>query len=49
MTDLEKKLLTEANKEAKIIACRFPLPNVKPSRVIGEGIDSVWLYKLKRT
>lgn len=47
MADLEKKLLTEANAEAKIIACRFPFPNVKPTRVIGKGIDTVWLYKLK--
>lgn len=48
MTDLEKKLLAEANKDAKIIACRFPLPNLKPIRVIGDGIDTVWLYTLKK-
>lgn len=47
MTDLEKKIISEANRESKIIACRFPLPNLKPSRVIGEGIDTVWLYNLK--
>lgn len=47
MTDLEKKLLSEANSESKIIACRFPLPNIKPTRIIGEGIDTVWLYDLK--
>lgn len=48
MTDLEKKLLREANKDAKIVACRFPLPNLKPIRVIGDGIDTVWLYSLKK-
>lgn len=48
MMDLEKKLLSEANEEAKIIACRFPLPNLKPIRVIGDGIDTVWLYTLKK-
>lgn len=48
MTDLEKKLLAEANEEVKIIACRFPLPNIEPTRVIGEGIDTVWLYTLKK-
>lgn len=48
MTDLEKKLLREANKDAKIIACRFPLPNLEPIRVIGGGIDTVWLYSLKK-
>lgn len=48
MNDLEKKLLSEANKEAKIVACRFPLPNLKPIRVVGDGIDTVWLYTLKK-
>lgn len=48
MSDLEKKLLSEANKDAKIVACRFPLPNLKPIRVIGDGIDTVWLYTLKK-
>lgn len=48
MTDLEKKLLSEANKDVKIIACRFPLPNVQPIRIVGDGIDRVWLYTLKK-
>lgn len=47
MADLEKKLVAEANKESQVIACRFPLPNLKPTRVIGEGIDTVWLYDMK--
>lgn len=47
MTDLEKKLLLEANKESKVIACRFPLPNIKPTRIVGEGADTVWLYDFK--
>lgn len=47
MMDLEKKLLSEASIESQVIACRFPLPNLKPTRIIGGGIDTVWLYDLK--
>ena len=45
MPELEEKLLT--NKPSSLIACRFPLPNHTPSLVIGEGIDTVWLYQFK--
>lgn len=47
MTDLEKKLLNEVNTESQVIACRFPLPNIKPCKIVGEGIDTVWLYDFK--
>lgn len=48
MNDLEKKLQTEALEGTKIVACRFPLPNMKPKQIIGGGIDSVWLYEINR-
>lgn len=49
MNDLEQKLLNEASIDTKIIACRFPLPNLEVTTSIGEGIDTVWLYELKKT
>lgn len=49
MNDLERKLLEEAREDSKIIACRFPLPNMKANRIVGEGIDTVWLYELRKT
>lgn len=35
----------EMKDDARVLACRFPLPNWKPTEVIEEGIDSVWLYQ----
>lgn len=49
MSDLERKLINEASIDTKIIACRFPLPNLKVKTSIGKGIDTVWLYELKKT
>lgn len=46
MPQLENKLKSELNENTHIIACRFPLPSWKPCSMIGEGIDTVWLYKL---
>lgn len=46
MNDLEQKLQSEAMEGTKIVACRFPLPNMKPTQIIGGGIDSVWLYEM---
>lgn len=48
MQEIEKKLLKEASRDSKIIACRFPLPNLKANHVIGTGIDTVWLYDKKK-
>ncbi|KAL2714384.1 protein FAM173B [Vespula squamosa] len=45
MEDIEQKFNTELQKDSVIIACRFPLPNTNPIATIGEGIDTVWLYK----
>ena len=29
----------------QVIACRFPLKILQPQCVIGEGIDTVWVYR----
>lgn len=44
MAELERKCLKELSKDSCIVACRFPLPNLKPIKTIGVGIDTVWLY-----
>lgn len=48
MPEFEKKLLNEAADYTKVIACRFPLPNVTPTQTIGGGVDTVWLYEIRR-
>lgn len=45
MDRLETKFENETNNDVRIVACRFPLPNWEPIETIGEGIDTVWLYK----
>ncbi|XP_011180933.2 ATP synthase subunit C lysine N-methyltransferase [Zeugodacus cucurbitae] len=48
MQDLETKLIAESSINAKIIACRFPLPNLQPQRIIDEGVNTVWFYDLDK-
>lgn len=48
MPDLEKKLLNELKHNSEIAACRFPFPGLVPIEIFGEGIDSVWLYKIHK-
>jgi hypothetical protein len=48
MKDFEKKVLDEAGNGTVVVACRFPLPNVKPVEIIGHGVDTVWKYVIKR-
>lgn len=48
MQDLEHKLIAECPHNAKIIACRFPLPQLQPTRVIEEGVNTVWFYDLNK-
>lgn len=48
MPDLEKKFIKESKPDSVIVACRFPLPNLEPSWMIEEGIDSIWVYRMKR-
>ena len=49
MPDLEKKLSLELKRESEVVACRFPFPCWVPDKIIGEGIDSVWLYKINKS
>ena len=44
MHKLQGKFQVEMKDDARVLACRFPLPNWRPTQVIEEGIDSVWLY-----
>jgi len=44
MSALHSKLVREMTADCSVIACRFPLP-CEPSQTIGEGLDTVWLYK----
>lgn len=48
MEKLETKFNEEVNDNARIVACRFPLPNWKPVQTIGSGVDTVWLYKVEK-
>ncbi|TDG42927.1 hypothetical protein AWZ03_010632 [Drosophila navojoa] len=48
MQDLEHKLIAECPRNAKIIACRFPLPQLQPTHVIEEGVNTVWFYDLSK-
>lgn len=48
MKDLEQKLLKESNNNTKIIACRFPLPNLVATKIAGGGVDTVWYYEIKK-
>ena len=45
MPKLQDKFQEEMKDDAQVLACRFPLPNWKPTDMIEEGIDSVWLYQ----
>ena len=49
MTDLESKLNSEVKPDCTIIACRFAFPNWKEKTTLGQGIDSVWVYKPEKT
>ncbi len=45
MGDLEKKFEKELGPDARVIACRFPLPSHKPDEIADHGIDTVWVYE----
>lgn len=49
MADLEKKFVKECKSDCNILACRFPLPNLRPLRTIGYGIDTVWVYRIENS
>eukprot|EP00041_Stephanoeca_diplocostata_P023515 m.579312 g.579312 ORF g.579312 m.579312 type:complete len:113 (+) comp22314_c1_seq18:1396-1734(+) len=44
MDDLHVKLQESMQPGSRMIVCRFPIPDVEPDQIIGEGIDSVWIY-----
>ena len=44
MPRLEIKLAQQLPLTGCVVACRFPLPTWRPSCVIGEGADAVWVY-----
>ncbi|EDV94573.1 ATP synthase subunit C lysine N-methyltransferase [Drosophila grimshawi] len=48
MQDLEYKLIAECPHNAKIIACRFPLPQLQHERIIEDGVNTVWFYDLSK-
>ncbi|KAH8369434.1 hypothetical protein KR009_010817 [Drosophila setifemur] len=48
MQDLEHKLIAECSHNAQIIACRFPLPNLQPAKIIEDGVNTVWFYELNK-
>lgn len=43
MHQLEVKFQSELSSKATVVACRFPLPNAKPVKTIGDGVDTVYL------
>ena len=47
MPELEDLFKSQLIPSSHVIACRFPLPNWKPIKILGEGIDTVWLYEVK--
>jgi len=45
---IEKQVSRDCNrmdKQVRLVACRFPLPNWEPFASFGSGIDQVWLYE----
>jgi len=47
MPELEKKLLREMRLGSRLLACRFPFPNLPVKSVVGTGVDTVWTYRPK--
>ena len=45
MEELKAKFKAELKPNSQIVVCRFPIPNSKPIATIGEGVDTVWVYK----
>ncbi|KAF3428148.1 hypothetical protein E2986_05001 [Frieseomelitta varia] len=49
MNDIEAKFIKELQEDSIIIACRFPLPTISEIKTIGEGVDTVWVYKISKS
>ncbi len=45
MPKLQEKFANEIKSDARVLACRFPLPDWQPEAVICAGIDTVWRYR----
>ncbi|XP_043287456.1 ATP synthase subunit C lysine N-methyltransferase isoform X2 [Venturia canescens] len=46
MEELERKFIKELKEDCRIVACRFPLPHLKPVKTVGHGVDTVWIYAM---
>lgn len=46
MEVLARKLERELPDEARVIACRFPIPDWTPTATEGEGLDQAWAYDM---
>ncbi|XP_034947107.1 ATP synthase subunit C lysine N-methyltransferase [Chelonus insularis] len=44
MEKIENKFIKELKNDCRIVVCRFPLPNLTPVKIVGSGIDTVWIY-----
>lgn len=40
--------MAEMAEGSYVVACRFPLPTLETIDEIGEGIDTVWVYKMDK-
>jgi hypothetical protein len=49
MERLEEKFNKELKPGTLVIACRFPLKNRKPTKILSNGhdTDTVWTYEFK--
>ncbi|CAG0885120.1 unnamed protein product, partial [Cyprideis torosa] len=45
MGELGQRLASTLRPTSIVIACRFPLPNAKAEFQLGNGIDTVWVYR----
>ncbi|KAF8563354.1 hypothetical protein P879_10637 [Paragonimus westermani] len=45
MKQLEEKIKREVLPNTFVITCRYPLPKATPYRLVGNGPDSVYLYR----
>ncbi|KAK0180767.1 hypothetical protein PV327_003117 [Microctonus hyperodae] len=45
MPQIEQKFIAELKDNCTIVVCRFPLPTMTPIKIIGNGVDKVWIYK----
>lgn len=46
MEVLGEKLIKELPDDARVIACRFPIPNWPPQSSVGSGLDQAFAYDI---